>query len=165
MTRLTPAFALVSLLCGLLFWGPVAARDTSPRFLNAKRLEAVKRWEPAARGRNRVRGTRHDTDGTTPLRVKNITFTNPEASSVYATVCVSRLVSNTLLEFYVDGTSIPLVNFDVGPSWSGLIPISSSPNETRKVWLYDGPPRMSSAWSYLYCSCSSGSSLLVQKEA
>jgi len=49
---------------------------------------------------------------------------------------VPRLLSNAFPDFYVDGTSIPLVNFDVGPSWSGLIPISSSPNETRKVWLY-----------------------------
>jgi carboxypeptidase D len=40
-----------------------------------------------------------------------------------------------LLEFYVNGATIPLVNFDVGPSWSGLIPISSAANETRKVLL------------------------------
>lgn len=38
-----------------------------------------------------------------------------------------------LLEYYVNGATIPLVNFDVGPSWSGLIPISSAANETRKV--------------------------------
>jgi carboxypeptidase D len=37
------------------------------------------------------------------------------------------------LEFYVDGRSLPLVDFDVGPSWAGLLPISSSPNETRQV--------------------------------
>ena len=42
-----------------------------------------------------------------------------------------------LLEFYVNGATIPLVNFDVGPSWSGLIPISSAANETRKVWLLE----------------------------
>lgn len=36
-------------------------------------------------------------------------------------------------EFYVDGTTIPDVDFDVGPSWSGLLPVSSDPNETRKV--------------------------------
>ncbi|KIP03345.1 hypothetical protein PHLGIDRAFT_77748 [Phlebiopsis gigantea 11061_1 CR5-6] len=36
-------------------------------------------------------------------------------------------------EFYVDGTTIPEVDFDVGPSWSGLLPISSDPNETRKA--------------------------------
>jgi hypothetical protein len=37
----------------------------------------------------------------------------------------------------VDGTSIPEVNFDVGPSWSGLIPISGAANETRKVQLFN----------------------------
>lgn len=40
-----------------------------------------------------------------------------------------------LVEFFVDGATIPEVDFDVGPSWSGLIPISSAPNETRKVNL------------------------------
>ena len=39
-------------------------------------------------------------------------------------------------EFYVDGTSLPEVDFDVGPSWSGLIPISDAANETRKVQLF-----------------------------
>lgn len=39
----------------------------------------------------------------------------------------------TIVEFYVDGTTLPLVDFDVGPSWAGLLPISSDPNETRKV--------------------------------
>ena len=36
-------------------------------------------------------------------------------------------------EFFVDGTTIPDVDWDIGPSWSGLLPISSDPNETRKV--------------------------------
>jgi carboxypeptidase D len=36
----------------------------------------------------------------------------------------------------VDGRSIPDVNFDAGPSWSGLIPISGAANETRKVQLF-----------------------------
>jgi hypothetical protein len=40
-------------------------------------------------------------------------------------------------EFYVDGKSIPDVDFDVGPSWSGLIPISGAANETRKVQLFN----------------------------
>ncbi|OSD01947.1 alpha/beta-hydrolase [Trametes coccinea BRFM310] len=55
--------------------------------------------------------------------VKNITFTNPRAS-----------------EFYVDGTTIPDVNWDIGPSWSGLLPISSDPNETRKLFFWFFPP-------------------------
>lgn len=33
----------------------------------------------------------------------------------------------------MDGTTIPEVDFDIGPSWSGLLPISSDQNETRKV--------------------------------
>lgn len=48
-------------------------------------------------------------------------------------------------EFYVDGTTIPEVNFDVGPSWSGLLPISGNANETRKVPnhnLYHGVARL-----------------------
>ena len=36
-------------------------------------------------------------------------------------------------EFYVDGTTIPDVDWDIGPSWSGLLPISGAANETRKV--------------------------------
>jgi len=35
--------------------------------------------------------------------------------------------------FYVDGTTIPEVDWDVGPSWAGLLPISGDENETRKV--------------------------------
>jgi hypothetical protein len=38
-----------------------------------------------------------------------------------------------VLAFYVDGTTIPEVDWDVGPSWAGLIPISGDKNETRKV--------------------------------
>jgi carboxypeptidase D len=37
----------------------------------------------------------------------------------------------------VDGTTIPEVDFDVGPSWSGLIPISGAANETTKVRLFE----------------------------
>ncbi|CDO76355.1 hypothetical protein BN946_scf185011.g19 [Trametes cinnabarina] len=55
--------------------------------------------------------------------VKNITFSNPRAS-----------------EFYVDGTSIPDVNWDIGPSWSGLLPISADPNETRQLFFWFFPP-------------------------
>ncbi|KAG7086613.1 hypothetical protein E1B28_002557 [Marasmius oreades] len=56
-------------------------------------------------------------------QVKNITFKNPKAS-----------------QFFVDGTSIPEVDFDIGPSWSGLLPISSDPNETRKLFFWFFPP-------------------------
>ncbi|KAF8584818.1 alpha/beta-hydrolase [Ramaria rubella] len=51
-----------------------------------------------------------------------ITFKNPKAK-----------------EFFVDGTSLPDVDFDAGPSWSGLMPISNSPNETRKLFFWFWP--------------------------
>ena len=44
-------------------------------------------------------------------------------------------------EFFVDGTTIPDVTFDIGPGWSGLLPISSDPNETRKVRRGPNCPR------------------------
>ncbi|TDL18856.1 alpha/beta-hydrolase [Rickenella mellea] len=42
-------------------------------------------------------------------------------------------------KFFVDGTKIPDVNFDAGPSWSGLMPISADPNETRKLFFWFWP--------------------------
>ncbi|KAL0581358.1 hypothetical protein V5O48_000734, partial [Marasmius crinis-equi] len=51
-----------------------------------------------------------------------ITFSNPAAQ-----------------QFFVDGTTIPEVNFDAGPSWSGLMPISGDPNETRKLFFWFWP--------------------------
>ncbi|KAK7024450.1 hypothetical protein VNI00_016301 [Paramarasmius palmivorus] len=67
--------------------------------------------------------THRDINVPRAVGVKNITFSNPKAS-----------------EFYVDGTSIPEVDFDVGPSWAGLLPISSDPDETRKMFFWFFPP-------------------------
>ena len=38
-----------------------------------------------------------------------------------------------MIAFYVDGTSIPEVDWDIGPSWAGLLPISGNEDETRQV--------------------------------
>ncbi|CAE6433175.1 unnamed protein product [Rhizoctonia solani] len=51
-----------------------------------------------------------------------ISFSNPKAA-----------------EYLVDGTKIPDVDFDVGPSWSGLMPISANANETRKLFFWFWP--------------------------
>ncbi|KAH9999517.1 Alpha/Beta hydrolase protein [Russula vinacea] len=122
MIRFTCALALVSLLCCATFSESVAARDShaSLRSLGSKRrLEAVKRLESSP-GR-RSRASRAGGTSASP-GVKNITFT------------IQRL------PFYVDGTKIPLVDFDVGPSWSGLIPISDAANETGKLFFWLFPP-------------------------
>jgi hypothetical protein len=71
-------------------------------------------------------------------------------------------LSHVLLEFYVNGATLPLVNFDVGPSWSGLIPISGAANETRKVLLLE--TFTDNGFPYSLLSCSSGSFLRVPKE-
>ncbi len=105
MARLSRALTLLSLLCGTLFgtffWGHAAARDTSLRFLNARRLEAAKRWEVSAHGRRGANDPRRAADTSPPSRVKNITFNNPKASSACSKVhalprlfvsCVSRLL-------------------------------------------------------------------------
>ncbi|KAF9780060.1 alpha/beta-hydrolase [Thelephora terrestris] len=55
--------------------------------------------------------------------VKNITFSNPAASA-----------------FYVDGATIPDVDWDIGPSWAGLLPISGNANETRELFFWFFPP-------------------------
>ena len=62
----------------------------------------------------------------------------------------------------MDGSGIPDVDFDIGPSWAGLLPISGDKNETRQVRVenleIDQSLRESRPNSY-----SSGSSLQVPK--
>ncbi|KAI9775698.1 MAG: hypothetical protein M1835_005728 [Candelina submexicana] len=47
--------------------------------------------------------------------------------------------------FLVNGTGIPYVNFDIGESYAGLIPISSSTNETSKLYFWFFPSSNPSA--------------------
>ncbi|KAF7195232.1 putative serine carboxypeptidase [Pseudocercospora fuligena] len=42
-------------------------------------------------------------------------------------------------QFAVDGTKIPDVDFDVGESYAGLLPISNSSNETRQLYFWFWP--------------------------
>jgi carboxypeptidase D len=75
-------------------------------------------------------------NGTVP-GVQNITFSNPKASGALFTTRLSRDNKNVLIilfiAFFVDGKAIPLVDFDIGPSWAGLLPISGAANETRQA--------------------------------
>jgi hypothetical protein len=66
-------------------------------------------------------------------------------------------------DFWVNGSTIPEVDWDVGPSWSGLLPISGNANETRKV--ITSPLSSSTVLAkYIPSSSSSGSSLLDPEE-
>ncbi|KIL59167.1 hypothetical protein M378DRAFT_169680 [Amanita muscaria Koide BX008] len=92
--------------------------------LHARQLEAAKRYKVPILPRS---GQSFDNQlysrSYAPANVQNITFTNPKAS-----------------QFWVNGSAIPLVDWDVGPSWSGLLPISSAANETRKLFFWFFPP-------------------------
>ncbi|KAI9449078.1 alpha/beta-hydrolase [Lactarius psammicola] len=62
-------------------------------------------------------------------------------ASINLTRRTSRRFANRKVDrFHVKGTSIPHVNFDVGDSWSGLLPISADPHETRKLFFWYFPP-------------------------
>lgn len=43
------------------------------------------------------------------------------------------------LEFAVNGSAIPEVNFDVGESYAGSLPISSNANDTNQLFFWFFP--------------------------
>ena len=51
----------------------------------------------------------------------------------------SLFLNNATQKFVVDGTKIPDVDFDVGESYAGLVPISSNANETRELFFWFFP--------------------------
>lgn len=132
--RLTHTLTLVALLCGVLFEEYFAARANSLGVLNANPLKAMKQQKLSTRGQGTGDEARRSTDTAEPPRVKNITFSNQDASRAYPRLG-ELFLSHTSAEFFVDGTTIPEVNFDIGPSWAGLLPISAAANESRKVWF------------------------------
>ncbi|KAK7676938.1 hypothetical protein QCA50_020056 [Cerrena zonata] len=98
--------------------------------LREKQVQAAKRWGMTPGLTRRVQGP-----------PKNITFQNSKASRMSSqNYDHYSSISPIVAEFWVNGTSIPEVDFDVGPSWSGLLPISSDPNETRKLFFWFFPP-------------------------
>ena len=113
---------LLALVC-------VDARQITPAQMRAKQREAA----------NRMFANRPPS----PMEsksVKNITFHNPKAKRTCRLKCFrhENSLNSSLLDFFVDGKTIPMVDFDIGPSWSGLIPISNATNETRKVRICNG---------------------------
>ncbi len=47
-------------------------------------------------------------------------------------------MTNKVVEFVVNGTGIPDVDFDVGESYAGLLPISSNSTKS-KLWFWFFP--------------------------
>lgn len=42
-------------------------------------------------------------------------------------------------EYVVNGTAIPDVNFDIGESYAGLMPLTADANETRELFFWFFP--------------------------
>ncbi|KAF8876000.1 alpha/beta-hydrolase [Infundibulicybe gibba] len=103
--------AFAFLAAALALTGSADARQVRKKDIHARQTEAARRWQPSSPVMRRA------------AKPQNITFSNPKAS-----------------QFWVNGTNIPEVDFDIGPSWSGLLPISSDPNETRKLFFWFFPP-------------------------
>ena len=118
--KLLPAAALL----GLLACGNADAKMLSKADMQAKQSAAAERLATMSSNARGSGGT----------AVKNITFTNPRASGRHVVLLCCNVTDN-VTEFYVDGKNIPEVDFDIGPSWAGLLPISDAANETRKVQI------------------------------
>jgi carboxypeptidase D len=65
-------------------------------------------------------------------------FTSPLLHKRAPSKDKGKFFNNATAKFWVDGTKIPDVDFDVGESYSGLMPISKNANETRELffWFY-----------------------------
>ncbi|KAM6489316.1 Alpha/Beta hydrolase fold [Amanita muscaria] len=130
LASLTAALS-IALLCGVTAYPGVEARRTFPTRdqIQARQLEAAKRYnvnnllKAQQVPKNELFAASNSAASGPSANVRNITFKNPLAS-----------------HFWVNGTSIPFVDWDVGPSWAGLLPISSAADETRKLFFWFFPP-------------------------
>lgn len=51
----------------------------------------------------------------------------------------SRFLNNNTRKFVVNGSALPEVDFDVGESYAGLLPIGEASDESRQLWFWFFP--------------------------
>lgn len=104
---------LLALVLATVWITPITGRHITKNEIRRRQFDAAQRF----RARN---------NAPPPAQLateKNITFSNPKAS-----------------QFWVNGSAIPELDFEIGDSWAGLMPISSAANETRKLFFWFFPP-------------------------
>lgn len=69
-------------------------------------------------------------------RESAITFRNPNARQFFVDGTKIPDGASTTCDFRSKLTDMYAVNFDAGPSYSGLMPISPDPKETRKLFFW-----------------------------
>jgi carboxypeptidase D len=62
-------------------------------------------------------------------------------------------------EYSVNGTAIPDVDFDIGESYAGLMPISKTGNETRELYFWFFPSENADAGDEILIWLNGGVSL------
>ncbi|KAF9783688.1 alpha/beta-hydrolase [Thelephora terrestris] len=116
---------LLSYLLSALAWTALhpAAGTVSARKIDRNHIQALRRHAADRFTKNRLAVPSAEGGVRLSQGVKNLTFSNPAASA-----------------FYVDGANIPDVDWDIGPSWAGLLPISGDEKETRQLFFWFFPP-------------------------
>lgn len=56
-----------------------------------------------------------------------------------------RAIIDCVVEFAVDGNALPDVNFNIGESYAGLLPISDDPNDPNQLFFWFFPSQNPSA--------------------
>jgi carboxypeptidase D len=63
----------------------------------------------------------------------------PEQPDLEKRAKKSKFLNKHSEKFVVNGSAIPEVDFDVGESYAGLLPISQDPDEERKLYFWFFP--------------------------